>query len=155
MRHSTHTTSCCRSASHWEHESTMLASSMMIVSISEDEPQANVGYKSRLCHQSSSSSSNDSQRIGSGSRLSGWGSEATRKSCKAGLCSLMAMADEEDNQDSIMSGSSNSDSMRLQTSAQNLPEYYAPSSHNYATLSNDQNQEGWGFFTAEGFGQTR
>ena len=65
------------------------------------------------------------------------------------------MADEEDNQDSIMSNSSNSDSMRLQASAQSVPEYYAPSSHNYATLSNDQNQEGWGYYTAEGFGRTR
>jgi hypothetical protein len=71
-----------RPARRWEHETAMLASSMMLVSISEDRTEEDLGYKSRLC------ASNNSSRNGSMSGLSGWGTTTTRASCKMDLCSL-------------------------------------------------------------------
>ena len=71
-----------RPSRRWEHDTAMLASSMMLVSISEDSTADQIGFKSRLCPSSNTS------RIGSGSSLSGWGTATTRKSFKMDLCAL-------------------------------------------------------------------
>jgi len=60
----------------WDHSTSMLASSIMMMSISEESTLSDLGYTSRL---SSSSSGCPSQ---------GWGSQLGRTSCKVDLCAL-------------------------------------------------------------------
>jgi len=110
----------------------MLASSMMLVSISEETPAQNVGYQSRLCCSSANTSNS---RIGSGDSLSGWGSHATRKSCKMDLCAMMT--------------DSNDDQSQQQVPALPYPNnMMTQSSGNSSSSTCDQD---WGFFDANDF----
>lgn len=81
------TSSPYRPARRWEHDTAMLASSMMLVSISEESTSADIGYKSRLCNSAAAS------RVGSGSSLSGWGTATTRQSFKMDLSALAQASD--------------------------------------------------------------
>lgn len=80
-----HTMSQFSTASHYQHQpmeasAEMLASAMMLVSLSESAV-VNPGFKSSFSRAPSSCNS-------SASSLSGWGSAMTRKSYKVDLCSL-------------------------------------------------------------------
>jgi hypothetical protein len=115
-----------RRAPRWEHDTAMLASSMMLVSISEDSPSSSEQrFKSRL---------SPSPRTDSGASLSGWGTAATRKSCKMDLCSLAAAA-----QDADMTDASDDDDDKAQQSRR--------PSIDSSTISEDNDQGGdWGFY---------
>ena len=115
----------------WEHDTAMLASSMMLVSISEETPSYNIGYKSRLTTDTNS-------RRGSASSLSGWGSPTTRKSFKTDLASLAA---ETEPMDMSMDCSSQPQ--------QEAPAMPYPMQHSTA----NQDDEGWGYFDADAFCQ--
>ena len=114
-------------APRWEHDTAMLASSMMLVTISEDTPSYHIGYKSRLC-----SSATSNPRLGSGNSLSGWGNSGTRKSCKMDLC---AMAQD-------------------QAEPMGLPQQ-APAMAYSMPQSASSDDEDWGFFDADAFCQQR
>jgi hypothetical protein len=81
MKRSAPSSSSLSSASQdWNRETEILASSMTLVSISEQTGQT-LQYKSSMGSLSSSSQ-------GSGNSLHGWGSDASRKSYKVDLCAL-------------------------------------------------------------------
>ncbi|CAB9526298.1 expressed unknown protein [Seminavis robusta] len=105
-----------RRAPRWDHDTAMLASSMMLVSISEDCPSQNVGFKSRI---------SAAPRLGSGSSLSGWGSAATRQSCKMDLCALAAAAAEQQGE---------------------TPKTQPPTAMRRSSAVASDHGEGWGFY---------
>lgn len=109
----------------------MLASSMMLVSISEETPSHNLGYKSRLVTETNS-------RRGSASSLCGWGSSTTRKSFKTDLASLASETEPMD--------------MSMDCSPQERQEAPAMSYSMQQSTAN-QDDEGWGYFDADAFCQ--
>jgi hypothetical protein len=112
-----------RRAPRWEHDTAMLASSLMLVAISEEAPSSEQHFKSRLCPSPNS-----------GASLSGWGTAATRKSCKMDLCALAAAAQDSD----MMDTSSNDDDKATQSRR---------SSIDSSTSDEDNDQGGdWGFY---------
>ena len=106
----------------------MLASSMMLVSISEKSP-SQLDFKSRLC---------PSPRSNSGAGLSGWGTAETRKSCRLDLCAMAAAAaaeEEEDDADMMDASNCNKEQSRRSSMGSNTSD---------DTEDIDQEEE-WGF----------
>eukprot|EP00536_Pseudo-nitzschia_multiseries_P000921 jgi/Psemu1/321836/estExt_fgenesh1_pg.C_110053 len=122
------------------YEETVLASSMMLIAIAEEDRQERNGLRKQKSNSSMGSLSTTSSfsRCRSQGSLSGWGSTASRKSYKFDLCSL---ADE----DRVNGDITNHRSLKNKRKCATLP--LKRNGANKSTSVQSHALDSWGFFS--------